>query len=306
MPPFTFRSELKGSLWAGRFVVTGLFTPPYAALAQRLRASCEAFALPHVLYEVEAVHKSISVRGSGPASATKASLISFVLGAHRRPVLYMDVDCVFRQPPELIARLLAQGHDFAIYNWLAEEYTDAFQPLPVEVDGPNGETIVARNRYFAFTHGMDHFDPAQLMCSGPVQLYADTAAARRLLGLWQETITKLDGCADDHCMDYAFNNRAAELAGLRPAWLPKAYARYAWWIYAEPVIDHPEFPDPATHFPPIPETPQRKRYYPERAAKREVRLLPRDCIIDVRGKRLLRPSGGELSEVGRTAIDFWV
>ena len=54
-------------------------------------------------------------------------------------------------------------------------------------------------------------------------------------------------------MDYLWNNRPAELASLRAAWLPKAYARYAWWPYIEPVVNHAEYAHDATHFPPIPE-----------------------------------------------------
>ncbi len=52
---------------------------------------------------------------------------------------------------------------------------------------------------------------------------------------------------DDHCLDFAYNH--GDRAGLNPHWLPKAYCRYAFWPYADPVIDHPEFPTPITgHF----------------------------------------------------------
>jgi hypothetical protein len=45
---------------------------------------------------------------------------------------------------------------------------------------------------------------------------------------------------DDHCLDVAFNYRSPDR--LRFEWLPKEYARYAFWIFSDPIIDHPELP----------------------------------------------------------------
>jgi hypothetical protein len=283
------------------FLVAAMCTAEYANRASRLAASCRAASVPFVIYRVPQVHRSISPRGGANDAYAKSNFIHFLLNEYHRPILYVDADCVFASYPTVIEAVASRGCDFAIYNWLADEHTDCF--VPVEMRMPSGE--FDRTRFYRFSHAIDHYASDQLICSGAVQFYADTAPARLLLAQWWETIRAFPDAADDPCLDFAFNNFARE-AKVTASWLPKTYARYAWWIYAEPVIDHPEFPN-SGGFADIPETDGRRRFYPERTEIRQVvRLFPRDGIIDTAERMILKPVDGRLQPVGRTDHNFWL
>jgi hypothetical protein len=283
------------------FLVAAMSTPDYADRANRLAASCRKVGVPYVIYEVPSVHRSISPRGVADERYTKSSFIRFLLDEHRRPILYVDADCVFVSYPDLIERIAAGQSDFAIYNWLADEHTDCF--VPVKMHMPSGD--VDRTRFYRFSHAIDHYAPDQLICSGAVQFYRDTAPARALLEAWHETIQRSPGAADDPCLDFAFNNFGREI-GATPSWLPKAYARYAWWIYEEPVINHPEFPN-SGGFADLTETDEQRRFYPERTVVRQdARLFPRDCIIDTAAGVILAPDKDGLRPIARTQRKFWL
>jgi hypothetical protein len=288
---------------AAPFLVAAMYTDSYAEKAERLRESCVRFGLPHELRRVPVVHDSISKLGVRNPAFTKSTFILDVLTQRRRPVLYVDADCAFRAEPVLIAEQLAAGIEFAIYNWAADRHSEAYVPAKIVLnDGVTG----SGPRFFRFASKFASFDPTQLLCSGAVQLYADTPGARALLEAWQRNIVAFPGSADDHCMDYTFNNRGAALASLRAAWLPKDYARYGWWIHVKPVIDHPEFAADATHFKPVPEVGGAKQFYPERAQfLDDAPVFPRDCIIDVHARRLLFIENKAIVREEPITQEFW-
>jgi hypothetical protein len=287
------------------FLVISMYTQGYAARAERLRASCAKFGLQHELRRVPVVHDSISGSGVRNAAFTKAAFILDVLAQRRRPVLYVDADMVFRDEPALLYELLDGGTEFAIYNWAADRQADAYVPLPVD-GGAAGDAGESRPRFFRFASKFLHHDPSQLLCNGAVQLYADTPAARELLAAWQRRIEDFPGSADDHCLDYAYNNRGPALGGLRASWLPKEYARRAWWIATRPVIDHPEFAAGTPQFRPVPEVNGERQFYPERATLLDdSTLFPRDCIIDVRARRLLRIENETIVHAEDINREFW-
>ena len=186
--PFIGRLALKGGNLAARpaFVVASMFTPSHREMATRLAASLERFGLPFAVYEVQSVHRSISAAGEDDPAYTKANFISFVLDEFRAPVLYVDCDCVFRALPKRIHSLVAEACDFAIYNWLADEHTDAFKPCIIPNAPPPARSD--RPRYFQFSHSVDWFCPDQLICSGAVQFFSGTTAARDLLATWHHVI----------------------------------------------------------------------------------------------------------------------
>lgn len=231
MRPQTLRVVGPAVAASAPFVVAGFFTPDYADRAERLARSCAATGVAFALHEVAAVHRSISPRGR-LEGVSKPDFILDALERFRRPVLYVDVDCVLRAYPVLVERLLAGGADVALYNWLADAETEAFMPVEIECGGR-----VSRGRYFAYSHRMDLQSREHLICSGCTQLYADSAPARALLEAWRQVIAARPGCSDDACLNLAYNNLAGSVGA---AWLPKAYARYSWWIFTAPVIDHPD------------------------------------------------------------------
>jgi hypothetical protein len=287
---------------AGSYIVVAMFTGSYWEKAKRLAISCEKFRLPYALYEVPAVHRSISSRGTPEPNFTKANFIHRMLSQYRKPVLYVDADCEFLAEPELLEGMAKAGCDFAIYNWLADEHTDAFAPVEVNIgEGPT------KKRFYAYSHSVEYFATNQLFCSGPVQFYGNSDAARMLLAEWHRTILAFPGTADDACLDFAFNNLGPRAETLRAGWLPKSYARYPWWIYVNPVIKHADMPNLENEFVPITDPAGRMRFYPERTEKRnEVRLFPRDCIIDTQERLVCRMIGNQLVAYSRTDLNFWL
>jgi hypothetical protein len=199
---------------------------------------------------------------------------------------------VFRSRPVRFGPIVTARKDFAIYNWFADEHTDAFKALSLNPLQPAPEIRAAR--FLGYSHSVDHFGPEQILCSGVTQIYGNTAAARALLGAWAQVIAEQPGVADDHCLDYAFNNNLAGVA-LSASWLDKAYARYPWWIYVKPVIDHPDPASAGTDFVRLRESQGRRRHHLDRLELRQAAtIIPRDCLIDVQNRTVCRivPQGG--------------
>jgi hypothetical protein len=144
------------------YIVCAMFTKNYEHKAERLRASLDEIHLDYAIYEVPAVHRSINKNGIDDPLVSKPQFISFVLDEFNKPVLYVDADMCFRSEPLLFASSRA---DFAIFNWLASDSTDAWVP----VAGQN--TVFGKpRRYWNFSHAIDDRSETQLSvpdaCSG--------------------------------------------------------------------------------------------------------------------------------------------
>ena len=245
------------------FIVCSQFTPDYRGKRDRLAASLERFGLAHELMEVPQVHRSISPRGSADMAASKPRFITSMLKRFGKPVLYVDSDMVFRKRPDLITALCAQDCDFAIYNWLADPMNDAWRPEP-------------GGRQWKFYFGVDVASDSQLMASGAVQLWRGSEAAFTLLADWEQSLLGHPRSEDDHCLDFAYNH--GDRSTLKPHWLPKEYVRIGFWIYADPVIDHPELPTPIIgHFEQLGSA--RFRTAELRRVTKQT-PFPRDAIVD--------------------------
>jgi hypothetical protein len=299
--PLSFTRTLDGSSRGspGSFLVAAMFTPGYAERAEALRRSCERFGLPYLLCEVTAIHTSVSMRGTPDPAFAKPNFIRHLLERHRRPVLYLDADCVFRSPPVLVERLLADGTSFAIYNWLADPDNDAFYPVDVRLDGR-----VIRDRFFDYSHRIGYYSTEQLICSGCVQLYDTSPAAAALLARWQAVIARYPEAQDDHCLAFAFNNGGSKIGGLRCAWLPKEYARSAWWIFTPPVIDHPELPGVGiSGHKELPRSAELRNFYAERCEPTDARFAE-NSVIDVQEKLLYSLADGRLQLLGPLELEL--
>lgn len=294
----TFRSSVDG-----RYVIGAMFTDSHSRMAERLAASCDRFGLAYDLHEVSAVHKSTSVRGGDDASRTKPNFIRHLLDVHRKPILYLDADCEILSPPTLIDELVDAGRDFAIYNWGADPRNERFYPVRI------GEEEGSGRRYYRYVGCFEYESDDQLVCSGLAQFYGNSLAARLLLKHWHRTILGHPGCADDHALDFTFNNlkRFAPIRLLlKPRWLPKSYARVAWWIYDQPVINHRDLPTPSRAFKPI-RHPARKEFYASLARKRPADAhFPLNCIIDTKEGRIGTLEGGKLVVTGTSKGPFWI
>jgi len=224
---------------ADSFLVCGMFTRNYADKALRLEASLNKFGIPYALYEIPSIHSSISHHGKTDSDFNKPIFINAMLNKYKLPILYLDVDCVIERNPILIRQIIKKGKDFAIFNWLSRERNDAYKP----VNPPNYEA----DRFYGYSHGIYSIDEGQLYCSGAVQLWGNTESARKLLEKWHETIQAYPMAPDDISLSFAFNN-FSKVVKIKAFWLPKGYARYAFWIFDKPIINHPEMPDLGDQF----------------------------------------------------------
>ena len=306
--PASFRavSDPRPGMTAAPYVVGAMMTPSHARFGERLSASCRAHSLPLALFEVPLVHRSISPLGAEDLRYTKANFVQFLLERYQCPVLYMDVDCVVAQQPTCVDDLLAEQVDFAIFNWLAEEHTESYIRADIAVRDGLGERAT-HDRFYRFSHSIDWMSQTQLLGSGAVQWYHNTDAARKLLEHWQGVIELSPCSADDKCLDLAFNNYPSHDPQLTAAWLDKSYARYAWWIYQRPVIDHPEFPYSGEGFTPLGELAGKPRIRLNELQRRTVDyVFPKDCLIDTHTRTLLRLEGGRWRPTGTVAVPLWL
>ncbi|HET7085172.1 MAG TPA: hypothetical protein VFI23_10410 [Rhizomicrobium sp.] len=287
------------------YVVGAMFTAAYSDKAERLAASCDRLGLPYMIYEVPTVHQSVSARGSDDLSYTKPNIIRRLLAECNKPVLYLDVDCEIMSEPTLIDDFARTGCDFAIYNWCADEHTDCFIPVALS---PGENQPPVRNRFYRFEGSVDLFSKRQMVCNGLVQFYGNSIAGRALLSRWHRTIAAFPGCTDDGALAFTFNNltRLSWLSWvLKVRWLPKSYARIAWWIYAKPVINHADLPSKSTRTA-IKDPRGRKQYYGSLMEHRTpTALFPRDCIIDTEQSMLYRLVEGQLVSIGPANQTFW-
>jgi hypothetical protein len=221
------------------FLVCGMFTKNYGDKALKLEASLNKFRMPYALYEIPSIHSSISHHGSASSPFNKPEFIRAMLDKYKLPILYLDVDCEIERNPTLITQIIHKGKDFGIFNWLSRERNDAYGPVNL----PDYEN----NRFYTYTHGINLIDETQLRCSGAVQFWGNTQLAKNLLAKWNQTVEENPNAADDISLDFAYNNNV-ERALIRPFWLPKSYARYAFWIFDKPTINHPDMPNEGAQF----------------------------------------------------------
>jgi hypothetical protein len=146
-----------------------------------------------------------------------------------------------------------------------------------------------------FHFGVDLASDSQLMAGGAVQFWRGTEAAFTLLDDWDQSLRNHPVSEDEQCLDFAYNH--ASRAGLKPRWLPKSYCRYAYWMYVQPVIDHPKFPAAMSG--------TFQQLGSERFDKTQIKRVekdepfPRDLVVDTVQKQLLRPMpDGTLAPAG--------
>lgn len=114
---------------------------------------------------------------------------------YRKAVIWLDIDTEIWQFPEL----LFGKHDFAIYNWIADNNHHLSGEIEFDIN------------------------TKKLICSGGVQKYGYTAAAIELLMRWIYSINETNiKSGDDPILDFAFNKFSPPV---KPLWLPKTYNR---------------------------------------------------------------------------------
>ena len=174
-------------------VFISFFTPDgsYPGLALKLKKSLDKFNLKSHIVKINRSFRTWEEGTNYKPSFIFQSLLKF-----RTNVVWLDIDTEVWQYPHL----LFEDHDFAIYNWIADNDHHLYGKIP--------------------------YDPKtkSLMCSGGVQKYSYTAPSIHLLLSWIEILreTKNNTKGDDPFLDVVFNKGKFNLNTL---WLPKTYNR---------------------------------------------------------------------------------
>lgn len=288
-------------------IVCSMFTPTndekYFKLADRLISSCKKYSLPYAVYKVSNVHTSINLDGTDSPLYTKSNFILFNMERFQdKNILYVDVDMIFMDYPQIILEIDNSETDFAIYNWLNDVHNEAYMPI---VQNIGGRTTFSE--FYVYSHSIDYFSTEQLICSGGVQFYRNDPKAKRLLRIWQEVIERNPMVADDECLDFAFNNLSDEDEKISVRWLDKSYLRLPWWPHVRPVILHPSIPFAGGHRVSFPPDNERKRFYPEKCEKKTVPYyFPIDCIVDTKRHLLLKVKDLSIIDIRKIQQEFWI
>jgi hypothetical protein len=307
--PFSYRKIYKENLSqlnSSPFIVIAMFTPDnpyYERYADRLEASCEKYQLPNAIYEVPHVHNSISRNGSKDLAFTKANFICFNMQRFpEKNILYLDLDMFFADYPHAINEISRSQYEFAVYNWLNDQHNEAYVPLNMKIEAGNIYSYVYR-----FSHHIGYYCPDQLICSGGVQFYRNSAEAMSLLESWQSVIANSPDSADDECLDYAYNNRDMNLIQLKSFWLDKPYLRLPWWPHVKPVILHKSMPMAGNGRSPVPVRNDRQRFYPGKCRIRmEEFFFPANYLIDTKNGYLLMFENETLIDSRKITQEFWI
>jgi hypothetical protein len=211
-------------------------TKDYLHLAERLQKSGLLQGIDVEVIEVDEIHRSISPKGSIKSENYKAKIIFNKINETNLPVLWLDSDLVINGNLNLFNDLLQDGVEIALYNWLGDEDNAALKPVVYK--NFMGSSAPS-DRYFQHSHEICIKSTEQIICSGAVQLWANSYRSKMLLDEWGSLVQKHPRCQDDHLLDAAYNysDEPPKMYNLT-----KAYCRYAFWPHVEPIINHPNFP----------------------------------------------------------------
>ena len=218
----------------------------------------------------------------------------------------MDVDCYIAQYPEKIKSIIADDYDFGIFNWFAEEHTETYAPVEVNLQTNQGMQTF-KDRFFRFSHSVDNYATDYLLCSGAVQFYNNSAKAKQLLKKWHDTVCEFVTVADDLCLNYTFNYYHSSDTELKSYWLEKSYVRIAWWIYERPVIDHPDFPSAENKFVKRPAKFEKHKWWMDKTELKNIEyVFPSDCVLDTETMLLMKVKDGQMLPYKQIDIDLWI
>lgn len=276
------------------FLVVSFFTQSYKNEAQRFVESVENFKLNYKVFEIPTIHYSKSNKGSYDINYCMPKLILKVIEKYNVPVLFLDVDMVITEKPQLIFDINKKKIDFAIYNWLEDSDNDGYLPLKLNINTSEGKI---EKTYFINKVNvklLNHSEKEkQLFSSGAVAYFSNSDLSNKLLKDWYKNIEKYPQLPDDQILDYTFNFTFDKKNKLKIEWLSKNYCRVYWWIFTKPIINHP---DNVSHrekdnFYKIT---GKKRFKIENTIKRETSKIPSDLIIDINEKKLLKIKNGKI------------
>ncbi len=276
------------------FLIVSFFTQNYKDKADRLINSLSKFNLNYKIFEVPTIHYSKSEKGSNDIKYCMPELVINMVKKFKIPIVFLDCDLVLVKKPKLFYELRKKNIDFAIYNWLEDSENDGYLPIKLKVNSVDGEI---EKTYYVNSINVkllnNPIKEKQLFSSGGVAYFSDSIASINLLNEWLENIVKYPKAPDDQLLDFTFNYSSTARKNLKVEWLDKSYCRVFWWIFSEPIINHP---GNMTHrsndnfF----KITGKERFKIENTVKRNNSKVSKEFIIDAENKKILKIEKGKI------------
>ena len=279
------------------FLIISFFTKNFESKALRLANSLDQLNLNYKIFEIPEIHFSKSNKGTSNINYCMPKLILDIFKDTKIPLLYVDSDIVFKKKPELLFSFAEKKIDFAIYNFIEDTDNEGYLPFKVNVR-ENGKMVP---KEFFMTkvsiplHNSPNYEK-QMLSAGAVVYFSNTKAAIDLLRRWLKNIKSFPRAVDDQTLDYTFNIDLNKKEKLNVYWLPKNYCRYNFWIFTDPIINHP---DKLTYRPEdnFDDITGIKRYIRKNVLKRLNAKIDKTHLIDIDKKLILKIVNNKLEFV---------
>ena len=276
------------------FLIVSFFTQNYKDKADRLINSLNNFNLNYKIFEVPTIHYSKSDKGSNDINYCMPKLIIDMLKQFKIPIIFLDCDLVVMKEPKLFYSLKEKNIDFAIYNWLEDSENDGYLPVKLKINSERGE--IEETYYINSVNVKLLNNPnkeGQLFSSGGVAYFSESNSSINVLNEWLENIIKYPKAPDDQLLDHTFNYSSNVRKNLKVEWLDKSYCRVFWWIFSEPIINHPGHMSHRVNDNFFKIT-GKERFKIENTIKRNSSKVSKEFIIDAKNKKILKVEKGKI------------
>ena len=276
------------------FLIVSFFTQNYKDKADRLINSLNNFNLNYKIFEVPTIHYSKSDKGSNDINYCMPKLIIDMLKQFKVPIIFLDCDLVVMKEPKLFYSLKEKNIDFAIYNWLEDSENDGYLPVKLKINSERGE--IEETYYINSVNVKLLNNPnkeGQLFSSGGVAYFSESNSSINVLNEWLENIIKYPKAPDDQLLDHTFNYSSNVRKNLKVEWLDKSYCRVFWWIFSEPIINHPGHMSHRVNDNFFQIT-GKERFKIENTIKRNSSKVSKEFIIDAKNKKILKVEKGKI------------
>ena len=276
------------------FLIVSFFTQNYKDKADRLINSLNNFNLNYKIFEVPTIHYSKSDKGSNDINYCMPKLIIDMLKQFKVPIIFLDCDLVVMKEPKLFYSLKEKNIDFAIYNWLEDSENDGYLPIKLKINSERGE--IEKTYYINSVNVKLLNNPnkeRQLFSSGGVAYFSESNSSINVLNEWLENIIKYPKAPDDQLLDHTFNYSSTVRKNLKVEWLDKSYCRVFWWIFSQPIIDHPGQMSHRVNDNFFKIT-GKERFKIENTIKRNSSKVSEEFIIDAKNKKILKIEKGKI------------
>jgi len=276
------------------FLIVSFFTQNYKDKADRLINSLNNFNLNYKIFEVPTIHYSKSDKGSNDINYCMPKLIIDMLKQFKIPIIFLDCDLVVMKEPKLFYSLKEKNIDFAIYNWLEDSENDGYLPVKLKINSERGE--IEETYYINSVNVKLLNNPnkeGQLFSSGGVAYFSESNSSINFLNEWLENIIKYPKAPDDQLLDHTFNYSSTVRKNLKVEWLDKSYCRVFWWIFSEPIINHPGHMSHRVNDNFFQIT-GKERFKIENTIKRNSSKVSKEFIIDAKNKKILKVEKGKI------------